>query len=242
MEIDKVKEAMKTEEGRAAVQDFLKDNAGDLGFVSKDDVDGLVNKKNELLGKLAKMKKNTVTDDERALVDTLREYGIMDIEGLKGLKEKEEGKSQAEIELAKMKRDYPELKTRFEKEHEARKKAEKRFSLIRELEALNVDPETMDVLVDYFDKKTGAEIEDDGKIKIVGYDADGLSLPLQSFIKDWSKTEQAKRFIRAPESSGGGSGGPGGTTEGTTMKRKDFEALSPEEQMKTATSGVKIID
>lgn len=240
MEIDEVKEAFETEEGKALITEYLKAHGEEIGYIPKENIDGLVSKKNELLGKLAQLKKRTVGDDEKLLLDTLRELGIMDIESLKGLKEKETGKSEAELKAVKFERENKELADRLKKESEARKTAEKRFSLIRELEALNVDPETMPVLLDHFDKRTGAE-EEDGKIKIVGFDTDGLSLPLNSFIKEWSKTEAAKRFIRAPESTGGGSGGPG-SSGASTITRKDFEALGPDDQMKTALSGVKIID
>lgn len=63
---------------------------------------------------------------------------------------------------------------------------------------------------------------------------------LGDFVKSWAATE-GKDFVTPP--AGGGSKGGGGGNSAATMKRSDFNALSPAEQQKAmVTDKVTLVD
>ena len=62
---------------------------------------------------------------------------------------------------------------------------------------------------------------------------------LADFVKGWAASD-GKDFVTPP--SGGGSKGNENGTKGTTMKRADFERLSPDQQMKAIKDSVSLTD
>lgn len=84
-----------------------------------------------------------------------------------------------------------------------------------------------------------AKVETVGDERVANIDGKSLT----EAVKEWSKTDDAKQFIKASGSTGGGAaGGAGGAGSGQTMKRGDFDRLTPGEKAKTAKAGVNIID
>jgi hypothetical protein len=78
----------------------------------------------------------------------------------------------------------------------------------------------------YFDRLVKVE-DEDGEINLVVESDDGQS-PFKSFVEDWSKTEKAKAFIKAPANRGGGAGGPGGNGGGK-LTLDDIEKMPDRE-------------
>jgi hypothetical protein len=85
-----------------------------------------------------------------------------------------------------------------------------------------------------------AVVESDGdeRVAVIG------GKPLQDAVKEWAKTDEAKLFIRAQASSGGGANGGagGGSVSAKTMKKSAFGALSPQDRMAFMKSGGTLID
>lgn len=86
----------------------------------------------------------------------------------------------------------------------------------------------------------------DDKERIVVRDAEGDSttLTLDNFFGDLFKTQKPK-FYQASGAAGSGApaGGAGGGSGGAkTVKRSDFDKLSPSEQSTVALSGAQIVD
>jgi len=64
----------------------------------------------------------------------------------------------------------------------------------------------------------------DGKINLIVESDDGPS-PFSTFVDVWSKTDKAKQFIKAPANSGGGAGGPGGSSNQGNMTLEQIAKL-----------------
>lgn len=79
------------------------------------------------------------------------------------------------------------------------------------------------------------KIGDDGKPYV---ETDMGPLGLADHVKRWTAGE-GKDFVTAPK-GGGSKGGDGGG--GATIKRADYEAMTPMEQHKAVTSGATIVD
>ena len=66
---------------------------------------------------------------------------------------------------------------------------------------------------------------------------------LSEFVSEWSKGEEGKHFIAAPNNSGGGSNGGGDAKgAGKTMPRSQFDGISSAEKGAFLKDGGKIID
>lgn len=220
MTADDLKEAWGTEDGKAAIAEFL---AGQ-GFKAEDEVQGLINKRDELLGKLNKAK-----TEKNAFHETLVKYGIADVEDLGGKLAKLEAadaslsdleKLQRRIEI--MERESAEAKESAKKANNLRMSAEKKAQITAAMKEAHVDDESFDVLYDHFDK-IAKVADEDGNLTIVVETDDGQS-PIKSFIGDWSKTDKAKRFVKAAANGGGGAHGPG-AAGGSQMSLDDIEKI-----------------
>jgi len=75
MTIDELKEFAGTEDGAKVVAEYMTES----GYRSKDDITGLENKKNELLGKLKKAQ-----GDKEATLKLFEKYDIVDTDDLDG--------------------------------------------------------------------------------------------------------------------------------------------------------------
>lgn len=67
--------------------------------------------------------------------------------------------------------------------------------------------------------------------------------PLEEAVATWAKSDDAKPLIRGAASTGAGAGGgAGGAGAGKSMTRAAFSDLTPADQSKLATEGVKLTD
>ena len=232
-DIKELQEFMGTDDGKSAVSKWLEET----GYRSKDDITGLENKKNELLGKLKR-----ANDDKAGLLDVFKKYDIVDSEDLAGKLATLASARSNESDLEKMVRRLEIIektaevdKKAAETEKALRVNSEKKGGILSALKNAHVDDASFDFLVPYFDNIVKAQ-EADGKVNLVVESDDGSS-PLNSFIDEWSKTDKAKQFIKAPSNSGGGSGGPGGGSSGTAKTLEDIAAMpNREDRLKAMES------
>lgn len=228
MTIEELKEFAGTEDGAAIVADFMKD----AGYLSKDDISGLENKKNELLGKLKKAQ-----GEKEATLKLFEKYDIVDTEDL-GSKlatlanaqsnESDVEKLQRRLEIIEKSAKAAEDRANAEKV--LRTASEKKAQIVSALKEAHVNDESFDVLLPYFDRLVKTE-EADGKINLIVDSDDGPS-PFNSFVDEWTKSDKAKQFIKAPSNSGGGAGGPGGSSSANMTMEQIATMPNREDRLK----------
>jgi hypothetical protein len=211
-------EFAESEEGKALINGYV----SKAGYKSAEEIAGLERKKDELLGKVSKSQK-----DKAALTELFDKYGIVDTEDLGGKlatlagsesKLSDFDKLQREIEI--IKKSAKEAQDKADREKALRASSEKKAQIVQALKGAHVNDDSIDVLLSYFSEKAKVEEDGTGKINLI-VDSDDGSSPFSSFVEEWSKTEQAKQFIKAPGNSGAGSGGPGrgGSYSGMTLEQ-----------------------
>jgi len=217
---DELKEFAASEDGSAIMAEFLQE----AGYRSTESVQGLENKKNELLGKLKK-----ASDKNKAIDQLFQEYDIVDAEDLSsklatlaGAKEKESDLEKLQRRLEIIEKTASEADKKAAEERARRVSSEKRAGIVSALKNAHVDDVSFDMLIPYFDGLVTAEEDEAGKVSLF-VDSDTGQSPLNSFVDEWSKTDKAKQFIKAPSNSGGGSGGPG---TGGSGKQRTLEDIS----------------
>jgi len=66
--------------------------------------------------------------------------------------------------------------------------------------------------------------------------------PLADYIKEWAGSDAGKKFVAAPNNSGGGAGGSNGTgSGGKTVTRAQFEAMDQGARTTFAKEGGKVV-
>lgn len=86
-----------------------------------------------------------------------------------------------------------------------------------------------------------------GQVKVVADGEERKALygdkPLADAIKEWAGSDIGKRFVSAPNNSGGGAqGGKGSEGGGKTMLRSQFDALDQTGRASFAKEGGKVVD
>jgi hypothetical protein len=221
MAIDKseLQEYFNTDEGKSTFGELFKSYAKAEGWQSPEEVAGLVNKKNELLNNLTRLKKEKNNDP---LLTNLEKYGIHSVEDLETMLSATSTNSKkgedTERMMERLKRELEtERKSKVEIEQAltAQKQrffnAEKQSAIYKALGANGFDESTHDVLSIYFDKIAQVDEDETGKLSIIADDGNER-LGLSDYISKWSKTEKAKHYIKAPSNIGSGTVGGNGTT------------------------------
>jgi len=181
---------------------------------------GLVAKNTELLGKLKKATKDAQIDpaEHQALQTELDDVKTKLTEALKATKE---AAKQAEKD---------------------RKALEKEAGFVSHLlvdnglsEALlksGIKPEMTKAVKAMLASQVTLKADGDKRIAVVG---DKL---LSDFVSEWSKSDEGKVFVSAPDNRGGGApGGGDGKGEQKTMARTAFDALSDVRKMEFMKAG-----
>jgi hypothetical protein len=154
------------------------------------DIDGLKSKNSELINSLKKTK--TGSEEELKILREFKENAeleeakrVKDFEKALSLKEEQFNKKLDELTSSKN-----DLNSRYEKimiDNE----------LSKQLDGLNIDKDFKDavtaLLRPQIQLKEGAAMASDK--------------PMSEFLKEWAGSDNAKRFIKAPENNGGGAGG-----------------------------------
>lgn len=229
-------------------QEFLKDDgnrqvfievAKSIGFESQEEIQGLRNKRDELLGTNKKMKEK-IAEYEKML-------DKIDIEEYNDLKLKNDNKSQGD-EFSKLQREFKKLSETYEKVNSEKTALEAEYnnSIISStissiLDEVGIDPVHKGLLTTAYKGKAKIERDDSGRNVIID-DEGGLGLPAKEFFKKFVETETGKIYVRQPENRGASSGNikPSGSVK--TMKLSDFNTMLPKDRASFMASGGKIID
>lgn len=250
---EEFKEFLESEEGQKFLDNALSEKVKENGYKSQEEVQGLVNKNKELLGKVKKAKDSSISEDSKKLLNMLNEHEITDEEELSNFLEKSTESTKGSDDLGRqfkrLQKDFENLTTqlnmekeRANMEHEMRISSEQKVVLTTALKKAGVKENAFDMTYAYFNGLTAKEMNEDGSFSFVAKDAEGLSPDITKYIDEWSQSDNAKEFIQQPINQGAGN--PlGGNSKGTTITRADFNNKSPDEQATIATSGsISIVD
>lgn len=251
--IDEVKDWIKTDEGKELFSSLLPSYIQENGYKSPEEVEGLVRKNKELLGKVAKVNRPNTTSEHQQILQLLAESDLDDIEELEKVIQKTSKQSKEENEFdlkyrrlnkkyEEMAKTASEFEDKFKREKQGRIKTVKEHAITKALKNSGVKSEAFDMAFDFFDKRSEVEEDEDGNVLIIGKDSDGLRPTIDKFIESWSKTEKAKGFIVKPENKGAGLTGSGSDPKSKTMKRSEWDKASSEAQEAFYRSGGTVID
>jgi len=181
---------------------------------------GLVTKNQELLGKLKKATKDAQIDpaEHQALQEALAAAEAKAVDALK---------------IAK---------TATKEAETAKKALEAEASFVNKLivdnglsEAIlkaGVKPEMSKAVKALLSGQVILKNEGDKRIAMIG------DKPLSDAVDEWSKSDEGKFFVAAPNNAGGGAqGGGDGKGAQKTMARAAFEALEPSKKMEFTKAG-----
>lgn len=220
---EQIQEALKTDAVKNAIKEAV-----------AAEVDGLKNKRDELLGAnkdlKAKLKEIEDERDEAAAAAAAKSGNV------------EEVKAQLE---AKHKKDMEALTQRAESAESQLQKHVISEGLTNALVKAKVKPEMMDAATALIKSTFKGEVGNNDGTPFAKFDGKAVD----DFVTGWAESESGKRFVLAEQNSGGGSNGANGegkagTGKGKTMTRAEFDALSPMEKSKasTAEGGLTLTD
>lgn len=191
----------------------------------KEATEALSAKRNELLAELKKARKNSEIDPD----------------DFQKLKEENEALSDKLSELSK------QAKTAMSEAEKHKKALEAENGFVSKLLVDNglteavlkagVKPEFTKAVKSMLASQVQLKADGENRIPVIG------DKPLSEFIESWSKSDEGKHFVSAPNNSGGGAQGGGGAS-GTSkqMSRSQFEAITPNDKMAFVKSGGKLTE
>lgn len=86
--------------------------------------------------------------------------------------------------------------------------------------------------------RSGVQVVADGENRVAKYG----DKPLADYVKEWSASDEGKRFVAAPNNSGGNANGGATNTNAKQLSRADFDKKDPTEQMAHIKGGGTVID
>lgn len=226
MDIEEFKKALKTAEAKVIIDEIVEKAKA-----------GLIAKNEELLA---------LTKEQK---ETQKELN-------KRLEAIEKAKEEAETEAATKSGDIEKIKQQLTEKHakELTKLQGEKDALAGQLNVHVVDGSLTQALVKagiapQFMEAATALIKTANKAEIDAVDGKPVAKlsgkAVDDFVTEWSKSEAGKHFVSAGFSSGGGSNGADGSGKaatGTTMRRTDFEALTPLAKMEASKKGVVLTE
>lgn len=198
-------------------QETFKGIVSALGYKSEEEVKGLIDKKDELLGQLRKVK-----DERESLKKRLDE---IDIDEYIDLKNSKAAKSEKDNDLA---RKLEKLNADIEAERKARADIEAEYNNLLISQALTAeiadkfDSDHRSILTNAFLGK--AKIETDNGKKTVVIDDGKYGLPVSEFFKTFAESPEGKPYVKKPVNAGAGAQPLGGAASKTTFKRSEISA------------------
>ena len=213
MTAEEFKEFMQDEKN----QETFKGIVSALGYKSEEEVKGLIDKKDELLGQLRKVK-----DERESLKKRLDEIDIDEYIDLKNSKAKTPDKDND------LSRKLEKLNADIEAERKARADIEAEYnnSLISQALTAEIadkfDPAHRAILTNAFLGK--AKIETDNGKKTVVIDDGKYGLPVSEYFKTFAESDAGKPYLIKPVNAGAGSQPLGGAASKTTFKRSEISA------------------
>lgn len=179
-------------------QETFKGIVSAMGYKSEEEIKGLLDKKDELLGQLRKVK-----DERESLKKRLDEIDIDEYIDLKNSKAKNSDKDND------LSRKLEKLTAELEAERKARTETEAEYNNTLISQALTAeiadkfDPAHRAILTEAFLRK--AKIENENGKKAVVIDDGKYGLPVNEFFKSFAESEQGKPYLIKPVNSGAGS-------------------------------------
>ena len=195
----------------------FKEFATALNFKSEEEVKGLIDKKDELLGQLRKVK-----DERESLKKRLDEIDIDEYIDLKNSKAKTSDKDND------LSRKLEKLNADIEAERKARADIEAEYnnSLISQALTAEIadkfDPAHRAILTNAFLGK--AKIETDNGKKTVVIDDGKYGLPVSEYFKTFAESDAGKPYLIKPVNAGAGAQPLSGAASKTTFKRSEISA------------------
>lgn len=226
MTAEEFKEFMQDEKN----QETFKGIVSALGYKSEEEIKGLIDKKDELLGQLRKVK-----DERESLKKRLDEIDIDEYIDLKNSKAKNSDKDND------LSRKLEKLNAELEAERKARAEIEAEYNNTLISQALTAeisdkfDPAHRAILTEAFLRK--AKIENDNGKKTVVIDDGKYGLPVNEFFKSFAESDQGKPYLIKPVNTGAGSQPLSGGTDKTIFKRSEIR--TNEETRKQYAAAVK---
>lgn len=215
-----LKELLEDEESKQQIIEWAKEQ----GFKAPDEVEGLVNKKNELLEKLAKTKKSQLSDEQKQLLETIQELGYDSAEDLQDALSKGKKKDDSEKvdrELKKMQKQLEDYQSKYEQERSTRLSLVKDRAIDKAMDKAGIRPDARELARAYFDRKAQVEETDDG-ISVIAQDEEGLGPPIEEYIEKWAKSDTGKNYVQKPVNVGAGVAGGGDNSTKTVFKREEL--------------------
>lgn len=190
---EELKEFFAEEENAGVFREIAKD----AGYEAKEDVEGLVTKKNDLLGQLSRIKKDR--DQYKNALDSV------DLDGYKEYQDKSvENQTNSERALRELTKANTDLKTT----QESYSKLERDFNetliisdLTRTLQKSGVDPVHIPILTSAFKGQAKVEVEDNSRVVVLDSGSQGHQTTGE-FFKTWAESDQGKAYLIKPENSG----------------------------------------
>lgn len=213
------------QEQQESVQEERMFTKAELDEILNKEVEGLKNKRDELLGKLKDYQAQTEqvkSEAEKAKEEALKKSG--DIEELKAFYDKK----QKEIE-----ENYSSQLAQMKDAIKERDKQE----VINKIVGDFVDSETGSFML-----KNLVEVED-GSQKFKDFSGNIVADNLEDFRKWMNTNPHMAHFVRGTNATGGNaSGSKVASNSRTEMSRKQFDSLEPAERMKFIKEGGKTYD
>lgn len=241
----KLEELLGNEEEKDAVVAELSEWAKEQGYRSSDEVEGLVKKKDELLQKVSKLNRETTSEEQRRILETITELGIDSADDIKQLfdgKSKGGDSEEFERKLKRLQKESEQHKQAYETERTQRLSYAKENAIVKALKEAGIKDSAFDLAYAYFDRVAQVE-ESDGKVNVVAQDSEGLGPPINKYITEWAKSDAAKDYVRKPVNAGAGVGGaPSGDVGGKELTVSEFVRLEPKAQAAFVSSGGTLKD
>ena len=201
-----------------SLSDEEKEEFEAVEFKSADDIAGLEKKRDDLLGQNKKLRDRLkaggeIPKEKQALLDILEKHSIIDTEDLEAVlsQKSEDGKllqenSRLQKALESSKSKIEELNSANEKLNTQRTSDKVSAAISKALDNYSfASGYAKDLIQKEFVSKAQADMADDGTLSIFD-SADGIT-PISDSIESWSKTDEAKTFLKAAVNKGGGAGG-----------------------------------
>jgi len=206
----------------------------ELGFESKEEVSGLRNKRDELLGVNKKLKEKN--QEYEKMLDKI------DVEEYYDLKNKS-----GDPEINKIKREAEKYKSDYETLKQDREALEAELSntlvkstLSGTLDEIGIDPKHKNLIISAHIGKAKVEKTDSGRTVLID-DGDGLGLPINDYFKKFAESETGKVYLKQPENKGANSSRFSGSGTNKQMATSEFKKLSGPEQSKFMSDGGSLI-
>jgi vacuolar-type H+-ATPase subunit I/STV1 len=198
---------------------------------------GLISKRDELLDEVKKVKKKL--RDYEGIDPT--EYTEMKerLEELEAAANKSSGNLEETIKKLeeKHKKETDKLTADLAQERGAVSRLVVEKGLTDALAAAGVTEAGLKFARAFFLPQVQVEADGEERVAKIGENT------LESAVAEWAKSDEAKLFLRAQSSSGGGaSGGSQGSSGAKTMTRTEFDGLEPAARMEFVRDGGQVVN